>query len=942
MGFGTAVRAGRVLGLVSLCCLVPASAAAQTSVTLDGVVRHEGVGVANAQLTATLTATSERRATSTNEHGYFRLLDLSPGTYSISVRALGFTPETRSVRVGTGDRIHLAVELRRGPMVLQEVTVSPPDATGHDIRRMSVSTSVTEQEIANLPLNSRNVMELAAVAPGIRSFRPVRGQSLPSAGALRGERFLNLYLDGMEMKNLYDGNLVGMPQTGSPLPPESLQEFRVLINPYDAEYAHAASYVISAVSRRGTNDRRGSVFGYFQNRHFVSTNQFQRAIPNFERPDFRRQQIGFNASGPILRDRLFYAASYELSDTENFVAVVPGQPVSDPSHWDEYAGVFRAPDRNHTGLLRLTYATGPAGSLDLIWSTRRRKGDWMFGGITAYNAVVAEDYAINTLNLRHRWVPAVRFANDLSVQFVGWSHVGRAREPSPELFYPTLRLGRSGSGFEIDESHFRLVNRSTWSFGAGPRSHLMKVGVELSRVSLDHLFGVNRYGLFEFNDVNTEPRQATIAVGINDPNSDRDALAGIDGWVVGAYLNDEWRVTSRLVLNLGLRYDAELNTLNNDFTVPWAADTALSLRPELRGLLNRGDRRNDLNNVSPRVSFSWDVRGSGRLFLRGGLGIVYDRVPAFTALQERRAATWRTYVFQNPGTTDPEELRRRVIEGGATAAPPSITLLPARMQAPENRQLSLGLGLQIAPSWSLNTDYIRQDVRHLFAEVNLNWRDASQFPPRRVLSADYADIVAWGDFARARYDALLTRLSYSPDSSSQFHLSHTLGFARADWDVANVAVPAAVADQYYTMQRTSGDERHRFVLSGTSRFRFGLGVSLIATAASPRPFRARVGQDLNRNGFFDDDRIDGRRYQLPADKWANWYRVVDVRLTQPVPIARATLLLTAEAFNLFNTENYASYFDTQRSPSGEPQPQFGQPREVFGTRQMQLGARLVF
>jgi hypothetical protein len=100
---------------------------------------------------------------------------------------------------------------------------------------------------------------------------------------------------------------------------------------------------------------------------------------------------------------------------------------------------------------------------------------------------------------------------------------------------------------------------------------------------------------------------------------------------------------------------------------------------------------------------------------------------------------------------------------------------------------------------------------------------------------------------------------------------------------------------------------------------------------------------LNKNNFPEDDWMEGRRYQVPASKWSNWYRVVDLRLSKAVGLGRGVrLAVTAEAFNLFNTENYASYFGVKTSDSGEPRPDFRLPSEIFATRQMQLGTRLEF
>jgi hypothetical protein len=265
------------------------------------------------------------------------------------------------------------------------------------------------------------------------------------------------------------------------------------------------------------------------------------------------------------------------------------------------------------------------------------------------------------------------------------------------------------------------------------------------------------------------------------------------------------------------------------------------------------------------------------------------------------------------------------------------------MDVPQNRQWSIGLGTRLGNAVALNVDYVDQDVRKLYAIVNLNWLDASQTPTRRVLSSSYGNIVAWGDFARARYRALLTSISYVPDTTLRLTLAHTLASAVADWDVQTTAVPAAAAARYYTMQRTSGDERHRFVLSGSWTLRHGIGLATIATAASPRPYRTTAGQDLNKNTLLDDDWVDETRYGVPANSWRNWYRVVDLRVTKTVATAAgARLSIIAEAFNLLNTENYSGYFGVQRSASGAARPDFGLPSGIFATRQLQLGSRVQF
>jgi hypothetical protein len=452
-----------------------------------------------------------------------------------------------------------------------------------------------------------------------------------------------------------------------------------------------------------------------------------------------------------------------------------------------------------------------------------------------------------------------------------------------------------------------------------------------------------RYGSFRFaRETDSLPDRATIGVGLNHPDSDVDALAEVDGWVTGMYLSDEWRPSPRLAITLGIRYDADINLVNNDFVVPWVADPELADRSELRPFLNRGNRKNDLDNISPRASFSWDVLGDARMFLRGGFGIIHDRVFSGIGFDERQSASWRTYEFINPGTTDAEVLRQR-IAAGATTAKPSFTVAALDMEAPESHQWSIGAGWQIAPALSLNLDYIDQSVRHMYVLTNLNWLDRTQAPARRALSDRYGDIIAWEDFARARYRALLSQLTYRPKPNWRLSLAYTLGDARADWDPPNSPAPINVAEQFYTLQRTSGDERHRFVLSGAVSLPWSFTVSTITTMASPRPHKAFLGQDLNDNNFFDDDWIDGKRYVEPANVWRNWYRMIDLRLAKPIGVpgsAEGTII--AEVFNLLNAENFAGRFNRKTDALGVAIPSFGQPTGVYATREFQLGLRLQF
>src|SRR4051794_20058954 len=252
-----------------------APARAQNTVVLEGLVRTDAGPLGGAQVTVVNSATQETVRTTTRVNGEFRVLGLFPGQYDVTVRSIGYRPNRQAVQLGIGQRARLEFNLAQGAAELETQTVLGERVKQVEVQRLSVSAPVMKEEIENLPLNARGVMNLAGIAPGIKTYAPQSGRTLPSGGAAPDLRFFNVYMDGVEMKSLYNGNIVGLGQTGSPLPQEALEQFRVYVNPYDAEYTRAGSYVISAESRRGTNDFQGSAFGFFQNKNLIARNAFQ-------------------------------------------------------------------------------------------------------------------------------------------------------------------------------------------------------------------------------------------------------------------------------------------------------------------------------------------------------------------------------------------------------------------------------------------------------------------------------------------------------------------------------------------------------------------------------------------------------------------------------------------------------------------------------------------
>jgi hypothetical protein len=924
----------RVFAAVALAAALGRSAHAQNTITLEGSAKDTTGPLAGAQVSVINTATQETANATTRKNGEFRVLGLFPGQYTVTVRSLGYTPLRQAVQLAIGQRARLEFNMLKGPAELVGQQVLGERVKQVEVQRLSVSAPVMKEEIENLPLNARGVMNLAGIAPGIKTYAPQSGRTLPSGGAAPDLRFFNVYMDGVEMKSLYNGNIVGLGQTGSPLPQEALEQFRVYVNPYDAEYTRAGSYVISAESRRGTNDWHGSAFGFLQNKSLIARNAFQAVVP-----EFGRTQAGFNIRGPIVKDRLFIATSYELASTNFFLDVTP---VS--GSWAQYRGSFKAPNRNHTLFSRLTWVQSPNVTYDAMGSARFLKGEGNFGARVAQNGGISQDYKIYTGQVRQRYIaPSGNFVNEASLQLVNWNHNELPLIPGPQFTYPGIILGTAGFPLVLKETHLRLVDRSTWTVDNAAGSHVIKAGVEVSNISASQRFPNNKDGSFNFlTDTSTLPNTASIAVGFTDPNGVTDADASATGVVTGIYLNDEWRLRENFTLSLGLRHDAEFNTMNNKYTVPWASDPVLQGIPALRDYLNTGDRKNQLGNISPRVSFSWDPTNRNQTFVRGGFGIIYDRVTSFIGFQERKNSTWRTYNFTNPGTTDPNVLRARVIAGSSGS--PAPILIKHDMKTPHSRQMSLGIGHQFTSEFGLNVDYVRQHMDNLYVQRNPNYLDKSVTPNARKLTSAYGDIVLWDDIGKSDFSAVLLQGTWQR-RQTRLNVAYTLGWYQGDFDTA--ALPNYAYPFLFNQQATSGDERHRLVISEVSPIPFGLTFSAIATVASPRPFITVDGRDINLDNITTDDYPGGTlsstgiRTTRPPNDWENWYRTVDLRLAKSLfDRGGRKVSVSGEVFNLFNWNNNLSYGGTQFTTAGVPVPSFGVPTGAYAARQGQVGMRV--
>ncbi len=309
----------RLLFLGALFACLPALAQ-NTTARLQGVVSDAQGPLPGVTVTAVNTESGLQRSTVTGTDGLFNLT-LPPGPYTVTAGGTtAFEEQKTTLRLQVGQVIEFNFDLKPGKMATAAVAVTAEAAPEAELRSSEVATNVTTEQIQSLPQPTRNFMNFAALAPGVRLNTDLEKQDF-SYGP-QGSRNINVFIDGASYKaDMLEGGTTGQDSSkGNPFPQNAIQEFRVVTQNYKAEYQKASSAIISAVTKSGGNEFHGDVFAFYQNKSLVSQDFFsaQRGTP---KPDYTRWQPGLSIGGPIAKDKVHFFFSYEgnYQDRQNEV-----------------------------------------------------------------------------------------------------------------------------------------------------------------------------------------------------------------------------------------------------------------------------------------------------------------------------------------------------------------------------------------------------------------------------------------------------------------------------------------------------------------------------------------------------------------------------------------------------------------------------------------------
>jgi hypothetical protein len=709
--------------LLAIAALVQA---AEPTATILGTVRDPSGGVVpNATVRATNQATGFHRDAVTTQEGTYILPLLPVGAYRVTVQAPSFkTFEQKGITLTVNQNARVDATLTVGAAA-ETVSVTA-DAPQLDTQSSSLKDVVDPMRMQNLPLNGRDILQFQYLLPGITpssgETQALTGPFTPVSAAVNGVRAAsnNYLLDGGESTDQSGG---GLP---APYPnPDALEEFTVLTSNYSAEYGRFAGGTINAITKSGTNGLHGSAFEFLRNDALNTRSFFSAGVPSYKQNQFGFTLGGPVVLPKIVNghDKLFFFTSYEgtrihRAPTQSS-AVVPttaerngdfsasAQKPIDPLTGKAFPGnsipasridpaaraildqwvplpnraggqyAFDRPqiddtdqfvtkiddqisDRNRLSgryLYQFENYTRFAGNLPGFWGNK----DLRF-----QNFLVNDTYTVRPTLLNDFRAAYLRYLNaEYPVTGQSYADVGiNVFQPAPQFpslsvsgwFSPSIRRPSN----EVSNT-FQVADTLTWVRDR----HFMKFGIDVHREQFNSILGGGTNPDIGFDGSITKNAYADFLLGLPNTlaqSSGNEFAARRTSW--SFFLQDDWKVTRRLTLNLGLRYDPLTPTtdLRNRLSAyrPGQQSQLFPLAPP--GLVFPGDPGipeatfgADLNNVAPRFGFAWDPTGTGSWSIRGGYGIFYDMERPIAIGQFTSQQPWNLSVqlFNPPSLSNP-------------------------------------------------------------------------------------------------------------------------------------------------------------------------------------------------------------------------------------------------------------------------------------------------
>jgi Carboxypeptidase regulatory-like domain len=940
------------------CALIwsaPLHAQIATGTILGNVKDNSGAAVPGASVTATNLGTQASRTGVTDAEGQYSLVLLPVGNYKVEVTLSGFKNFVQTgilLEVGRNARVDATIE----PGTVQEVVSVVADSPLVETNTSSLSRTVGQNEVLNLPLVNRDLYSLLSITGGVTSNDNSNSLGGPEQlttinGSQRAQiGSVSFQLDG-------GNNTAGLRGTGNPAPnPEAVQEFRVITNSYAAEYGRYPAGVVDVVTKSGSNQLHGAAFEFFRNENLNAKRWAPPGSPSARDP-LDRNQYGAAGGGPLRKDKTFFFGSYSgLRQEETYYrnnatvptaleragdfsqsAMKPRDPVTNApfdrnlipsSRMDQAAltiqnqyvplanlpGNFyevRRPDPLDTdeATVKVDHHLSPTHSLAV--------GYFFLTGTDTQPLSVSGNipwvdrdfkWKQHNLNVADTWTLGPTMINQARVTYV--------RQFGARVNNPTTSLGDLNSKFTIqgDPTLPRLTVSGYFTGQtsiAGPDAgsnyvavkdslsvargnHAFKFGGEVSYEKIVHDTLLDNYGVFAFNSSKTGNAYADFLLGLpSTMTQDAPVRKTDNGSYISLFAQDDFRIHSRVTLNLGVRYDLQFPFTDPDNRklafVPGQQSQVSPTAPV--GLLfpgdpgiSRGIVKTDTNNIAPRLGIAWDPRGDGRMSVRAAAGVFYGSITG---------NEWNTTADNQPFTVRQSFPTVKTLSdpygnlpGGVSPFPfiydpasPRFTL-PAQVFGPSldfvwpySYQMNLTFEKELFRRFSVTASYVGALGRRLPASLDENYpvfgpgattanvNARRPYMPGTIGQARVLESIFNSDYHALQLSAERRGARFSSKAY------YTFGKAMEDLDYQGGGLPAVQNSNRIELERgrTSADRRHSLVLSGIWRPDYFADskpvlkaildhwtVSTIITLQSGTPLTISSGQDRNLDGITTD------------------------------------------------------------------------------------------
>ena len=700
---------------------------AQVAGTISGYVRDDsGAVIPGADVRATMVGQQLTRSAVTDETGFYNLLAMPRGNYEITAQLTGFATQQAKAELTSGE--NLRVDFRMNLGQIQETVVVSGTAALVETRSATMSGLVDDRRVQELPLNGRNVVELANTLPGITDVQANQemgstrgGPTMIVHGASRGQN--NFTLNGT--------NFTNFSQTAgfNPPPPDAVQEIRVQTSTFSAEFGNNAGAQVSMVTKAGSNQFHGSAWEFHRNDKLNARSFFQP-----RRPEQEQNQYGASAGGRILPNKLFFFGSFQRltnrAEAGSTQATVP-TGAQRAGNFSGLATALRNPVDPLTGAGYADSSGNPCVTSNIInpscispvakayldrFIPRSDSGTVVKltpSPLDAYNWVTRVDYTMSSKNnlyghfFRDNY-ERISSPTGANIDYVDQSDVANFKQwgiTDTHTFSPTFlneatvsfmdaesfrvatdRVAPRDMGINVDEGHLGVG--MSLNIGNG-QTNLVFVGPErqvyrnwhwkdtMTLVRSAHTFKWGYEGMFvNFDLIRGNGNRNATFTGTRSGNAFGDFMLGAFDtvsygfgaadsfpllWKHQFFIQDEWKLTPRITMNAGLRYEPWL-PWEQEFGryTSWELGKQSTVKPDApRGILFPGDPgvpfktvENDLNNFAPRLGLAWDVNGDGRTVVRGGYGIYYNHISG-TSVHAAEAPWTGTVQLVNGRIEDP-------------------------------------------------------------------------------------------------------------------------------------------------------------------------------------------------------------------------------------------------------------------------------------------------